>query len=334
MVDGGLLLGAGLGLSRGTLVLLGALGGGVALFLLILVLFGPNAAVERDLSGRLGHYGSKVERGGRLSRTPLLRRFVAGAEDVARRRGLLDVLETALAQANVPLRAGEAIAAMMGLAIVMGVLVGVWMQSLIGALVGAVLTMALGAALVQMIASRERKKFETQLPDTLNLISTSLRAGYSLLQAVEAVGGEAPQPTAREFGRAMSETRLGRSPVDALKDVADRMQSVDFDWAVLAISIQREVGGNLAEVLQTAAETMLQRNRLRREMHALSAEGRISAFVLGGLPFFIFVFLFSTRREYIKPMLDSTVGLVVLIGSIAWVLVGIYWLTRIVKVEV
>jgi len=286
------------------------------------------------LSGRLGRYGGQAETGSRLSRAPFLRRFVAGAEDVARRRGLLDVLETALAQANIPLRAGEAIAAMIGLAIVIGVLAGIWTQSLLGALVGAALAMALGAVLVQTTASRERRKFENQLPDTLNLISTSLRAGYSLLQAVEAVGGEAPQPTAREFGRAMSETRLGRSPVDALKDVADRMQSVDFDWAVLAISIQREVGGNLAEVLQTAAETMLQRNRLRREMHALTAEGRISALVLGGLPFGIFGFLFATRREYIQPMLESTVGLVVLIGSIAWVLVGIYWLTRIVKVDV
>jgi len=321
-------------LSLETLILLGALGGGVAFFLLVLVLFGPNAAVERDLSGRLGRYSAQSEQGGRLSRLPFLRRFVAGAEDVARRRGLLDVLDTALAQANIPLRPGEAIAAMLGLSVVFGVLVGIWTQSLLGALIGAALSLAVGAMLVQTIAGRERKKFETQLPDTLNLISTSLRAGYSLLQAVEAVGAEAPQPTAREFGRAMSETRLGRSPVDALKDVADRMQSVDFDWAVLAISIQREVGGNLAEVLQTAAETMMQRNRLRREMHALTAEGRISALVLGGLPFFIFAFLFVTRREYIQPMLESTVGLMVLIGSIAWVLVGIYWLVRIVKVDV
>jgi tight adherence protein B len=327
-------VGATFGMNLETLIMLGALGAGVALFLFILVLFGTNAAVERDLSGRLGRYSAQAEPGGRLARMPFLRRFVAGAEDVARRRGLLDVLETALAQANIPLRAGEAIASMIGISVVVGVLVGIWMQSLVGALIGAGLTMAVAAVLVQSIAARERKKFESQLPDTLNLISTSLRAGYSLLQAVEAVGGEAPQPTSREFGRAMSETRLGRSPVDALKDVADRMQSVDFDWAVLAISIQREVGGNLAEVLQTAAETMMQRNRLRREMHALTAEGRISALVLGGLPFFIFGFLFVTRREYIQPMLESTMGLVVLIGSVSWVLVGIYWLARIVKVDV
>jgi len=332
MIDPGHVLLASISLK--TLIMLGALGGGGALFLLIVVLFGPNKAVERDLSGRLGRLGGQADSRGRLARTPLLRRFIAASEDAARRRGLLDVIETALAQANLPLRPGEAIAGMIGLSLVIGVLVGIWYQSLLGALIGAALAMLVGAMAVNTVAGRERKKFEEQLPDTLNLVSTSLRAGYSLLQAVEAVSGEAPEPTAREFGRAMSETRLGRSPVDALKDVSERMQSVDFEWAVLAITIQREVGGNLAEVLQTAAETMLHRNRLRREMKALTAEGRISAIVLGGLPFFLFFFLFTTRREYLQSMLDSTMGVVVLIGSVAWVLVGIYWLTRIVKVEI
>ena len=132
----------------------------------------------------------------------------------------------------------------------------------------------------------------------------------------------------------MNETRLGRSPVVALKQVADRMESIDFDWAVLAISIQREVGGNLAEVLQTAADTMLQRNRLRREMKALTAEGRVSAIVLGSLPFFLFMFLFLTRREYLQPMLDSTYGLIALGGAFVMLLVGVFWLSKIVKVDV
>ena len=187
---------------------------------------------------------------------------------------------------------------------------------------------------VNTIASRERKRFEAQLPDTLNLISTSLRAGYSMLQSVEAVASEASEPTGREFKRAINETRLGRSPVDALKDVAERMSSQDFDWAVLAISIQREVGGNLAEVLQTAADTMLQRNRLRREMKALTAEGRISAIVLGALPFFLFAFLFTTNRSYLQPMLDNTVGRIAMGGVLLLITAGIVWLNKIVTVEV
>jgi tight adherence protein B len=162
------------------------------------------------------------------------------------------------------------------------------------------------------------------MPDTLNLISTSLRAGYSLLQAVEAVGSEAADPTGREFQRAITETRLGRSPVDSLKDVADRMESKDFDWAVLAINIQREVGGNLAEVLQTAAETMVERNRLRREMRALTAEGRI----------FLFVFLYFTNREYLEPLLTTFVGILALIGAGVGLAIGLAWLRKIVSVDV
>ena len=153
-----------------------------------------------------------------------------------------------------------------------------------GAVVAAVMILFV-FAILSFLSGRERRRFESQLPDTLTLLSTSLRAGYSLLQAVEAVASEAPDPTAREFGRAVAEIRLGRQVVGGLEGVADRTGSEDFTWAVMAIEIQRGVGGNLSEVLQTVADTMLQRNRLRGEVKALTAEGRISAIVLAGLPF-------------------------------------------------
>ena len=159
------------------------------------------------------------------------------AESVAQKRGLLGNIESALDQANIPLRPGEAIAGALAVAILSAVFLGLVMQSLLGAFIGAGLALLVAAAAVNFVARKERTQFVSQLPDTLNLISTSLRAGYSLLQALEAVAAEAGDPTAREFGRALNETRLGRSPVDSLKDVADRMESVDFDWAVLAISI-------------------------------------------------------------------------------------------------
>lgn len=320
--------------TRSLMLLAGVIGAGVALFLLIMILFSPTSAVERDLRGRLGAYTADDEDRGRLARIPLLRRFVSGAEDIARDRGFINQIETALDQANLPLRPGEAIAGIIGIAVIVGLLVMVFQQSPIWGGIAAAVVLAVSVILVQGVASRHKTKFENQLPDTLNLLSTSLRSGYSLLQAVEAVSAEAPEPTRREFGRAMNETRLGRSPVVALKQVADRMESLDFDWAVLAISIQREVGGNLAEVLQTAADTMLQRNRLRREMKALTAEGRVSAMVLGSLPFFLFLFLFTSRREYLQPMLDSTTGLVVLAGAFGLLLIGIFWLSKIVKVDV
>ncbi|HEY6635385.1 MAG TPA: type II secretion system F family protein, partial [Acidimicrobiia bacterium] len=172
------------------------------------------------------------------------------------------------------------------------------------------------------------------LPDTLTLMSTSLRAGYSLLQATEAVASEAPDPTAREFGRAIVEARLGRTVTDSLEGIVERTQSKDFEWAVMAIEIQREVGGNLAEVLQTVGDTMRARNRLKGEIRALTAEGRISAIVLGALPFLLFVFLYATNRDYLEPLITSTFGQIALGVGIILIAAGLFWLKKIVDIEI
>lgn len=326
---------SGGGSANKSLVIIGALAGGAALGLLFAILFGPNRSVERDLSGRLGVYADKSDQDvGFFGSIPLLRRFARQAESVAHDRGVFTMIETALEQANVPLRPGEAITIAIGFSLSLGFVVFVATANILTALIVAVVAMAMAGAFVQYVAARERAKFADQLPDTLNLISTSLRAGYSLLQAVEAVGSEAADPTGREFSRAITETRLGRSPVDSLKLVADRMESTDFDWAVLAINIQREVGGNLAEVLQTAAETMVERNRLRREMKALTAEGRISAIVLGGLPIFLFLFLYFTNRSYLEPLLTTFAGMGLLVGAGIMLIAGIAWLRKIVSVDI
>ncbi|MBT8211840.1 MAG: type II secretion system F family protein [Acidimicrobiia bacterium] len=289
---------------------------------------------ETDLRRRLGSYSSETIDTGFLARFPILRRFASRAEREAERRGLIPSIETALVQANVPLKPGEAIMAALVVAIVAGAVGAVMSRNVLVGIGVGIGVLVIAAVAMQGVANRERDRFESQLPDTLNLVAASLRAGYSLMQAIEAVGQEAPDPTGREFARALSEIRLGRSPVEALKDIAHRIGSVDFDWAVLAIEIQREVGGNLGEVLQTTSETMLHRTRLKREVRAMTAEGRISAWVLGSLPFLMFGYLFLNNRPYLEPLLNSGWGLVSLGGGIFLLLVGIFWINRIVKVEV
>ena len=123
-------------------------------------------------------------------------------------------------------------------------------------------------------------RFERQLPDTLTLLASSLRAGFSLMQGLEAVAQEISDPMQKELQRVFTEVRLGRPVEDALGDAADRMDSNDLRWTVMAIRIQREVGGNLAVLLDTVADTMVKRERIRRELRALTAEGRLSAIVL------------------------------------------------------
>jgi tight adherence protein B len=311
---------------------------GIVFFIIILA--GPGdedgaSAFRKRLQayGR-GRTAAPEEKKGFLAKIPGLSRFTASAEEAAKRRGLLSGVNAVLEQANIPLRGGEALAAGLGLSVIAGVLAGLFTRSWIAAGVGFLIVLLIVAAAIQFAGTREKRIFERQLPDTLTLLSTSLRAGYSLLQAVEAVAAEAPQPTAREFGRAIAEARLGRPVVDTMQAVADRMRSEDFKWAVMAIEIQREVGGNLAEVLQTVADTMRQRNRLKGEIRALTAEGRLSAIVLALLPIVLFAFLFTTNRDYLEPLFNETAGLIAIGVGLALMGAGVYWLKKIVDIEV
>ena len=139
-------------------------------------------------------------------------------------------------------------------------------------------------AVLGYLAGRRKKQFQAQLPDMLALLSGSLRAGYSLMQGVESVAQEVGEPMGKELRRVVNEARLGRDLEESMEGVAERMDSPDFAWAVMAIRIQREVGGNLSELLMTVSETMISRERLRRDVASLTAEGKISAIVIGGLP--------------------------------------------------
>jgi tight adherence protein B len=181
---------------------------------------------------------------------------------------------------------------------------------------------------------RRYQAFANHLPDSLQLIVGSLRAGFSLVQAVEAMVHEAPDPIGAEFSRALAETRLGADIEDALTRLAIRMHSRDLEWVVIALRIQREIGGNLVEVVTTNVETMREREALRRHVRALSAEGRMSAYVIGALPPFIIILMLLIRREYILPLFITPAGLALLAAAGALITVGSLWMWRLVKVEV
>ena len=182
--------------------------------------------------------------------------------------------------------------------------------------------------------SRRRKKFGTGLPDTLQLMAGSLTAGLSLAQSIDTIVNEGSEPISSEFRRVLVETRLGVSLETALEGVAERFDSKDFAWVVMAINIQRRVGGNLAELLETVAGTIREREYMRRQVAALAAEGKLSAFVLGGLPPLFFIYLLFTRYEYIATLFKEPLGWLMLGGSVMILGIGAFWMSRIVKVEV
>ena len=164
---------------------------------------------------------------------------------------------------------------------------------------------------------RRRKKFNAALPDTLQLMSGSLAAGLSLAQSIDTIVREGTEPVATEFKRVLVETRLGVPLEVALEGVADRFDSKDFAWVVMAINIQRQVGGNLAELLDTVAATMREREYLRRQVASLSAEGRMSAMVLSVLPPGFLLYLLVAQRDYVMPLFTDVRGLAMLVGATA-----------------
>lgn len=181
--------------------------------------------------------------------------------------------------------------------------------------------------------SRRRAAFSEQLPDVLQILAGSLQAGFSLPQALDAVVRDDTQPGAGEFSRALAETRISGEIEASLERVADRMDSVDLRWAVMAIRIQRSIGGNLVEVLRNTVDTMRERSALRRHVRALSAEGRLSAYILIALPLFVGALLFVTRNGYVRPLYTTPLGLAMLIVGAVLMVLGTIWIRNVVRVE-
>lgn len=203
----------------------------------------------------------------------------------------------------------------------------------IGVAVGAVLGWLGMRALLSFLIRRRRGAFADQLPDLLQLLASSLQSGFSLLQALDAAAREAPQPAAGEFSRALAEARLGAELEDCLETIADRMASDDLRWTVMAIRIQRGIGGHLAEVLSTTVSTIRERGFLRRHVHALSSEGRLSAYILVALPVAIGAYLFLTDRAYMRPLYTTGVGQLMLAGAFVLMVIGALIMRQTIKLD-
>jgi tight adherence protein B len=221
--------------------------------------------------------------------------------------------------------------------VVVGVALGVVLlpqAHLVGALLGALLGLVAPQAVLRFLAARRAKAFERILPDALMLVATSLKSGFGLPQALDAVARDAAEPVAKEFSRALAETRIGTDISDALERVAERMDSEAMRMAVMAIRIQREVGGNLAETLGTTARTLRERESLYRQVRALSAEGRLSAYILIALPFCIFFYMLWINPAYISLLWTTLPGIVMSVGAMVMLVIGIFWMRSMVKIEV
>jgi Flp pilus assembly protein TadB/uncharacterized protein YegL len=322
---------------RRLLIAVGALAG--ALFLALLLILLPLAR-RNEVQRRLSQL-DRFSMGRRTSVTlpdqtgnQMLRAALAVSERAVRRPDRRQRIELALDRAGSPLRAAEwqllRAGVTAGITVLSGLLLPWWAGVPLGLLAGWLLT----GHYLRMRAGRRTRRFADQLPDALQLIVGSLRSGFSLPQSIDSLVREGDDPVAGELGRALAETRLGGDLEDALERVGERNASQDMVWLVMAIRIQREVGGNLSETLETAVATMRERGRLFRHVRALSAEGRLSAMVLLGMPIVLGGWMFVFRRDYLRPLYTEPMGLLMLLGSVVMVCLGGLWLRKLVRVEV
>jgi tight adherence protein B len=261
------------------------------------------------------------------------RSIVGIAGRMARSTGVAASVDRRLERAGLAMRPGEFVAGVMLLGIVSGGIIGAISRSLL-LTIGAIAVCLIAPWLVLTSAERKRMRaIQAQLPDVLTVLASSLRAGHSFLQALDMVAKEVGEPASTEFARVVTEIRLGREVDDALEAMSGRIGSDDFRWAVMAIAIQRRVGGNLAEVLETVAETIRQREALRRQIHALSGEGRLSAIILTVLPLLIAAYIMVVNPDYLRTLVESSLGIALLVGAGILMIVGYLWMRRIIDVD-
>lgn len=188
-------------------------------------------------------------------------------------------------------------------------------------------------AFIKRKAKKRTQAFKSQLGDTLMIMAGSVRAGHSLMRSVSSVAMQSPDPTAEEFNRVLTETRIGRDPIESLTHLAERIDSEDLTWTVRAMALNRELGGNLAEVLDNVGETIRDRNAIADQVRALSSEGKFSAYVLFALPFIVSLCVSVLNRGYLTPLFTTTNGYIVLGIGGGLLLVGAIWIRNLINLE-
>lgn len=288
----------------------------------------PTLADAALLDGQAAADGGE----GAVGRGPL-RALLSALDARLQRRGISRGLQAKIRRAGLRLLPAEFLAGQLITGIILAMAGGERLSGHGGWLLGLVGLVLPVIWLNRRIAIR-LKFFEDQLSDTLSLLSNSLRSGYSLLQAMEVVSREMPEPMAKEIGQVLREARVGIPLDDALLAMGRRVPSTDLDLVITAVQIQRQVGGNLAEILEKIGETVRDRVRLLGHIKALTAQGRLSGWVVSLMPVALAGALFVLNKAYIMPLFTTPLGIAMLAMAGLMQLVGIMVIRSMVKMQV
>lgn len=253
-------------------------------------------------------------------------RSIARSPFLARLRVELDVAE-------VPFGLDQILAVVIIVTMLVGWLVVTETGSVIAAPL-ALLVPGLARFALRTKADRQRRNFSEQLPDNLQVIASAMRAGQTFVGSLQAVVDDAPEPSSKELRRAVTDEALGIPLQDALAHVTERMKSEDFQHVAIVAGLQRDTGGNTAEVIDLVADTIRGRIEIRRLVRGLTAQGRLAGFVLSGLPAGLLLIISMVNPGYAHPLFHSTAGLVALGVALGLMVTGSYIIRRIINIEV
>lgn len=306
------------------------------LFLLLVLILGAVTKKKKAVSERMHQYvGDFVEED---DDTPSARsRLRIAFRKQMRKMGsqkTASKLDLMMHRAGLPLLGYEMVAISIGGGLLAGFVAMILLGSLTSAILVGVLVFAAAWAWVKIRIAKRLQSFLYQLADCLTLISNSLRAGFSFLQTVELISKEMKPPVSTEFARVLRETNLGKPLDQALTEMDQRVGSPDFSLIVTAVLIQQQVGGNLADIIDVIRDTILERIRIRREIHTLTAQGRASGVVLALLPVAMGLFMYITSPEYMRPLLTTRLGQMIIAGAVFLEFVGFLIIRKIVDIKV
>ena len=243
-------------------------------------------------------------------------------------------LDLKMLQAGLPILGSEFLIIELVAAIIAFVFAGLLTMQLPVAILAFLFMPLVGWMLIQMKIRKRRKDFVNQLGDMLSMVASALRAGFSFVQAVEIVSKEMAAPMSVEVSKLIREINVGVPMETALEDINRRVECPEFELITTAVLIQRQVGGNLAQILDNISDTINERIRMKREVLALTAQGRMSAVVLALLPIALAAFLFSVHNDYFDPLLESPMGKVAIGIALLMELLGYLVIKKIVDIDV
>jgi tight adherence protein B len=314
----------------------------VVMLIAIVALRGKKAD---DMEDRLGQYtdiSGLVKVSEETEREEMERRkrdnaLAKSIDQTLEKRGIGGGLKVKLSRADLKLTVTEFLIAQAASLVIVGLLAFfvLWPGQFVVAIIAAVFGYFLPQIYLNMLMGKRLKEFERQLPDTIGLWVNGLRAGYSALQALEAIGREAPQPSSGEIRRVVQENQFGVQMEVAFDHLLTRMPSPDLDLIITAVNVQREVGGNLAEILEVIGHTIRERIRIKGEIQILTAQGRLTGWLIGGLPIFMGIVLSIINPGYMSNLIQNRgCGWPMMALALGMIGMGMAVIQRIVDIEI